>query len=594
MEAHVQSLPENIPLGLYLWLRIRQIGIGTVLGVPGDFNLELLDHIYNVPGLRFVGNANELNAAYAADGYGRINGTPGVFVTTHGVGELSAVNGVSGSLCERVKVIHVVGQTPRPLQQAKAMIHHSIGDQPDHQLYNKVSKPIRLTAAELWDVENAPAEIDRVIRECVISCGPVYIFMPIDMSSEPVPSSLLSTPIDFSPPIDSDAQNRAVEAIVGALREARSPCLFVDALVQRYDAREDCAALAKRLRVPVYSTHMGKATVDETEEFYAGIYHGQVDDKAICEGIESSDCVLVLGSVNADTNSGGFTRKIRKDAEVQINPNNVVVKGERYDGIAIKQVLSLLEDALQGVEVARVKPPQVLPKPLPVDHAAKNLTQSWIWSRIAAFLKPHDVVMAETGTTLFGLTPERMPSDVRFVSQAYYGSIGYIFAASLGIELSLEDSHHEKGTPRGRTVCVTGDGSMALTIQEVGTMISQGLKPVVVVLNNKGYTVERVIHGALQPYNTTPKTNYSHLLPLFAHPQADQCFHKAVTKEEFVKVFEKAELADPQVTHLVELVLDAMDSPWRLTKQLAMRGEAGVKYLTDVGFIGPGKVGIGG
>lgn len=139
-------------------------------GVPGDFNLEILDYIYDVPGLDFIGSSNELNAAYCSDGYARVkadDGVPGVFVTTHGVGEMSAINGVLGSLCERTKVIHVVGQTSRKLQDGKLMIHHSIGndtgseeERPDHQMYNKMSKLARVAAAELWDVETAPAEID--------------------------------------------------------------------------------------------------------------------------------------------------------------------------------------------------------------------------------------------------------------------------------------------------------------------------------------------------------------------------------------------------------------------------------------------------
>ena len=129
-------------------------------GVPGDFNLELLDYIYQVDGLDMVCNANELNAAYAADGYARVKDVPGVFVTTHGVGELSALNGVMGSLSERQRVIHVVGQTLRKLQDNHMMIHHSVGTHVDHQVYNKMSKFARLDAAELWDAESAPAEID--------------------------------------------------------------------------------------------------------------------------------------------------------------------------------------------------------------------------------------------------------------------------------------------------------------------------------------------------------------------------------------------------------------------------------------------------
>src|SRR5690242_11573673 len=91
---------------------------------PGDFNLQFLDSIYQTGRLKFITNQNELNAAYAADGYARVKGAPGCFVTTHGVGELSALNGVAGAMSEHVKLIHVVGQTTRAMQKNHMMIHH--------------------------------------------------------------------------------------------------------------------------------------------------------------------------------------------------------------------------------------------------------------------------------------------------------------------------------------------------------------------------------------------------------------------------------------------------------------------------------------
>ena len=93
----------------------------------------VLDHVYNVDGLEWFGNTNELNAAYAADGYARVKNGVGCLVTTHGVGELSALNAIAGSMTEEVKVIHVVGQTSLKMQKNRMMIHHSIGFSPDHQ-----------------------------------------------------------------------------------------------------------------------------------------------------------------------------------------------------------------------------------------------------------------------------------------------------------------------------------------------------------------------------------------------------------------------------------------------------------------------------
>lgn len=105
-----------------------------------------------------MGNSNELNAAYASDGYCRVKGCPGVcgcqsanttyissvadlfalVVTTMGVGELSAINGVAGAYTENVKLIHIVGTTGMKAQEARAMIHHSLGPNPDHRVLHLV------------------------------------------------------------------------------------------------------------------------------------------------------------------------------------------------------------------------------------------------------------------------------------------------------------------------------------------------------------------------------------------------------------------------------------------------------------------------
>jgi pyruvate decarboxylase len=282
----------KITLGRYMWERIHQIGVDTIFGVPGDFNLQFLDSIYHVDGLKWMGNQNELNASYAADGYARVKGVPGCLVTTHGVGELSALNGIAGAMSEQVKIIHVVGQTTRAMQKNHMPIHHSIGNKPDHQQYNKASAGLRYAAAELWDIETAPAEIDRVIRECFLKSGPVYIFLPLDLSAEQVDASLLDTPINTLPHVDEAAQNAAVNAIVQAIKEAKHPTLIIDAWTQRFGAAEEAKQLVKKIHVPFYSANMGKGVVDETDEMFVGVWNGEVSTPGLKETAKAADLVV--------------------------------------------------------------------------------------------------------------------------------------------------------------------------------------------------------------------------------------------------------------------------------------------------------------
>lgn len=454
----------KITLGRYMWERLHQVGVDTVFGVPGDFNLQFLDSIYHTAGLKFITNQNELNAAYAADGYARVKGAPGCFVTTHGVGELSAINGVAGAMSEHVKLIHIVGQTTRAMQNNHMMIHHSIGRKPDHQTYNKCSEPVRYAAAELWDVKTAPAEIDRVIRECFIKSGPVYIFLPLDLSGEQVDASLLSSPIDISPQVDVEAQSAAVTAITSALSSAKHPSLLIDALVHRFDAVSETQALISKLDVPFFSANMGKGIIDETSSQYIGVWNGAIGTPGVREAAESADLMLTLGYLPADTNSGGFSRQMDANKTIEINPHDVIVKGKTYSNIAIKPLLAALVEALPSQPQHSI-PAAVLPPPrVPLDKDATHITQSWLWPQIEAFLQPGDVVVGETGTSVFGLSDIAFPESVQFIAQIYYGSIGYATAATLGIEVARKEREGKSlssgaGRRKGRTVLITGDGA---------------------------------------------------------------------------------------------------------------------------------------
>lgn len=288
---------QTVPLGRYLWERIKQLGIKSVFGVPGDFNLTLLDHIYDVEGLEWVGNTNELNAAYAADGYARVKQGAGCVVTTHGVGELSALNAIAGAMTEQVKVIHVVGQTSLTMQKNKMMIHHSIGSSPDHQVFNKASMGFRVAAAELQSEVDATKKIDETLRQCFVKSGPVYVFVPIDLVDKQVPSKALETPIDLEPEFDPQVVEEATKAILDMVYASKHPSVFVDCLVQRHNAIKEATELVDKLGVLVYTSNMGKGIIDETHPNYLGVYNGQISGPGVESAFEASDTVLVLGNL---------------------------------------------------------------------------------------------------------------------------------------------------------------------------------------------------------------------------------------------------------------------------------------------------------
>ncbi|MEF2230944.1 MAG: thiamine pyrophosphate-binding protein [Pseudodesulfovibrio sp.] len=106
---------------------LKEIGITDVFGVPGDYAFPVNDAICNDKAMRWIGCCNELNAAYAADGYARIKGVAAL-CTTYGVGELSAINGVAGAYAEHLPVFHIVGMPKNVIQQRRGIMHHTLGN----------------------------------------------------------------------------------------------------------------------------------------------------------------------------------------------------------------------------------------------------------------------------------------------------------------------------------------------------------------------------------------------------------------------------------------------------------------------------------
>lgn len=151
----------DMTIGDFLLRRLQEFGIRHLFGVPGDYNLTLLEQVEALPTLDFIGNCNELNAAYAADGYARTQGF-GAVLTTYGVGDLSALNGIAGAYAERVPVIMVSGMPPLHAIIDRALMHHTLGD----GNYDNIMVTLRqFTVAQARiTVENAAMEIDRVLQ----------------------------------------------------------------------------------------------------------------------------------------------------------------------------------------------------------------------------------------------------------------------------------------------------------------------------------------------------------------------------------------------------------------------------------------------
>jgi indolepyruvate decarboxylase len=147
-------------IGIFLLRRLQEVGIRHIFGVPGDYNLELMQQLEDRGEPAWIGNCNELNASYATDAYARINGI-GALIVTHGVGALSAINGIAGAYSEHVPVILISGSLPLRAIQRGDLMHHTLADREKGNFYRMFAE-ITVVQARVTP-ENAVAEIDRLI-----------------------------------------------------------------------------------------------------------------------------------------------------------------------------------------------------------------------------------------------------------------------------------------------------------------------------------------------------------------------------------------------------------------------------------------------
>jgi indolepyruvate decarboxylase len=488
----------------HLLKRLAEIGVAHLFGVPGDFVLGFLNQVLKSD-VSFVGTCNELNAAYAADGYARIRGV-GALATTYGVGELSAINGVAGAFAEKVPVVVITGSPATAHFRARPLLHHTLGD---YRIPVKMYQQITVASTELVSASTAPAEIDRVLIACLSLRGPVYIGLPSDL--------VLATcqwpgPFVLPQPARSDpsALGEAVREAIRLLEAASQPLVIADLEVVRFGLQKRLAALLEKSGFPYVTMMLGKAVLSERHPQFIGLFEGDRSREYVRGRVDAADGVLQLGGLMTDFNTGGFTTNLDDSKTIRANVDAVRIGHHRYDTVFLHDFLPALTEGLSRKSSTRFELRTAVdgcvhrPNEPYRAEASAPLTIKRFFDRISHFLRDDSIVVAETGVSLFSAAEMLMPDGATFIGQTFYGSIGYSVGATLGACVAAQDRP---------AVLFVGDGSFQVTCQDLSTMIRHQLKPVVFLLNNDGYTIERVITD--RPYNDIQPWSYHKLVEVF-------------------------------------------------------------------------------
>lgn len=532
----------------YLFDRVAEAGATEVFGVPGDYNLSFLDNIIESDKLRWVGNANELNAGYAADGYARERRFAAM-VTTFGVGELSAINATAGSFAEYAPVLHIVGAPPSPAIAEQRRVHHSLGDGVFNH-FIKMVEPVSVARAEIT-AENAASEIDRVIRMVLKKQRPGYLLLSPDVAKLPIyqPTTQLN---DAKEDITSQVALDDFKKELSEFIEGKQTTLIADLMVHRLGLQSELKALIADTKIPYATLSWGKSLLDENSDRWAGVYVGEPSQPVVKDAVENAECLIKLGVNYTDTTTAGFTQNIDSSRVVDIHEERARVADKIFAPIAMKDALQALHEVLtSGIEITPMPLKGKVDKHQQQGGDDEPLLQKDLWHIIADSLDENNIVLAEQGTSYFGMSEVRLPEGITFYGQPLWGSIGYTLPASLGAGLAA---------PHKRSVLLIGDGSALLTIQELGVMIREQLNPIIVLINNSGYTVERAIHGENQPYNDIPYSDWPSLTKGFGGTEENCINIKVTTPAELKSALERAH-STPDKMVFLEVITAVMDIP---------------------------------
>jgi indolepyruvate decarboxylase len=487
--AQSSSVPSAIGVADYIVQRLAAEGINHCFGVAGDYAFPLCDAVDRSPDVKWIGCSNELNASYAADGYARIRGAA-MLVTTYAVGEFSALNGVMGAKAERSLIFHVVGMPSNQNQRLGKIAHHTFGDGVFGNFIN-ISAQAACTHAVI-NPDNCMLELERVIGEARRNNQPAYIIVPSDYALSPV------TPVKVEQMVlksNEASLKSAMAAIAERLKGAKSVVALPAFTVSRLRLQNQARKAIEALGCPFATTLMEKCIIDESHPQFAGMYSGATSSEETRRVVEGADVVLDLGGVNLnDITTAAYSARLDPARFITIGLNDVRIGEQVFDSVRLGDVL---------LELSKIKskaPPykrRSLEAQATNGSASNKITMDALYPTYAAFIRPGDTVVLETGSTSLGMTPIMLRDGVRVEAQVLWGSIGWATPAALGIALA---------DPSRRTVLITGEGSHQLTANEVGSMGRFGANIVVFVLNNEGYLVERALEE-------NPDWTYNNLAP---------------------------------------------------------------------------------
>jgi indolepyruvate decarboxylase len=532
-----------VTIAEFLLSRLKGLGVDHVFGIPGDYILPFFEAMV-VSDVEHVATCNELNAGYAADGYARLRGL-GAVAVTYGPGAFSLVNATAGAYAERVPMVVISGGPPSEAYRSRPHLHHVLPDR--YEVSLRIFEQITVAAKVLDDAARAANDVDELLQRCLSERRPVYLEIAQDVQQQAVSrvTDQLPETVRSGNPAATAA---AVESLVSKMQAASSCVLLVGHEINTPDLRIAVQSLVDKTGVPVASVFTGKPDFLEHHPRCIGIYHGLGSPAPVREFVEGADAVVWFGAVASDFNMGGSSANLSDDRTMHVFDGQVKTSDGTFTGVPVDDVIERLLAILPEGHWADLDVPlqefaHTARQPFePV--ADTPISNKRFYDRIAHFLAPGDVVLADAGPSI-SMAHLQLPPDTRYLSSSYWASIGAGFGFTVGACFAAR--------PGQRVIALEGDGAFQMTGQEVSTMVRYERSPIIFILNNRGYTAERLIHDG--PFNDIQDWDY-HRLPEAFGGVAGEDVH---TEGDLEAALERAETHTGPGPLLIEVHLDPLD-----------------------------------
>jgi acetolactate synthase-1/2/3 large subunit len=480
----------------FIAARLTFLGIDTVFMVTGGGAMYLNDAIGAEEALKKVYCHHEQGASIAAEAYARVALKPALLNVTTGPGSINALNGVFGAFTDSIPMVVVSGQVKRETMLSFTPVEglRQLGDQ-EVDIVAMV-KPIVKWARLLRNAEDISTMLDEAFYHSVTGKpGPVWLDVPVDLQGASLPSKysdLIKAPLDLSSK-QLNASASQLDLVIESLKNAKRPVIMAGSGVRISGMDKELLKLAEQLEIPVVTawTH----DIFPNDHYLFAGRPGTIGTRAGNFVVQNSDLVLVLGSRlnirQVSYNWQSFARNAKK-IWVDIDRaefNKPYVKADITIESDLKKFIPALAKQLQlsgwnsqhiswvnwCVDINKRFTPKSEDYPISEDA----INSYHFIEELFTHLKAGDIVVCGDATaTIVPFQIGRIKAGMRLFSNSGSASMGYDIPAALGAAIA---------NPDARIVCLAGDGSSMMNIQELETISNLKLNVLVFILNNDGY-----------------------------------------------------------------------------------------------------------